>query len=163
MKEIRWEIIWIGLCALSKKVVTGEIKHIFSPRNGKLHTARFFSGLCIFLQDFFSSLCSHITLSLHLFQGALSKQGHTFSNTVKSLSESCYFLLQSFIGKRKTHIYGFRDGSDGGLKYLMGYPNRTCFLSGYFHVVTLLLLKDVCLVSDLLLDTQRINSYADTT
>lgn len=57
------------------------------------------------MQDLFSLLYSHITLSLYLFQGALSKQGHTFSNTLKSFSPSCYFLVLSCIGKRKTEIY----------------------------------------------------------
>lgn len=54
----------------------------------------------------------------------------------------------------------FCDDSHGGLKYLTGYPDTSGFLSRYFHVLTLLQLKDV--VSDLLLDTQSINSYADT-
>lgn len=51
---------------------------------------------------------------------------------------------------------------DGCYKYLLGYSNTSGFLSRYFHAVSLPQVKDIYLINDLLLDTQSINPYADT-
>lgn len=63
--------------ATHRKIVKCEIKHILSPKTGKLHKitkAGFFAGLYFSLEDLFFPLYSHITPNPYIYQGALPKQ-----------------------------------------------------------------------------------------
>lgn len=115
------------------KIVKCEIKHQLSSKSGKLHKITKASFLLVFI----SSPWKTFLPTLLSYQTPLLLPRCT-SKTVKAISQCCYFLLLSFIGRRNTHTYLYvvfklRVAS----KTLWNISALQIFLSRHFYAVIL--------------------------
>lgn len=104
------------------KIVKCEIKHQLSSKSGKLHKITKASFLLVFI----SSPWKTFLPTVLSYQTPLLLPRCT-SKTVKAISQCCYFLLLSFIGRRNTHTHIYMWFSNSG------WPQKPYGISQHFR------------------------------